>query len=84
MCTNGVNTGQLETMIEMIDDLCKVSRRQMHNLAHTAEDAGYETVGRKLHAAQSMMDDVRALLDEAKDAIEDDAEAAGGVEVNLV
>ena len=84
MCTNGGNTGQLETMIEMIDDLCKVSRRQVHNLAHTAEDAGYETVGSKLHAAQSLMDDVRALLDEAKDAIEDDAQAAGGVEVNLV
>ncbi len=84
MCTNGVNTGQLETMIEMIDDVCKVSRRQMHNLAHSAEDAGYETVGRKLHTAQSMMDDVRALLDEAKDAIEDDAQNAGGVEVSLV
>ncbi|MCI9129628.1 MAG: dynein gamma chain protein [Eggerthellaceae bacterium] len=84
MCANGVNTGQLEVMIEMIDDVCKVSRRQMHNLAHTAEDAGFQTVGMKLHAAQSMMDDVRALLDEAKDAIEDDAEAAGGVQVNLV
>ena len=84
MCANGVNTGQLEVMIEMIDDVCKVSRRQLHNLAHTAEDAGFQTVGMKLHAAQSMMDDVRALLDEAKDAIEDDAEAAGGVQVNLV
>lgn len=84
MCSNGVNTGQLETMIAMIDDVCKVSRRQMHNLAHTAEDAGFQTVGMKLHGAQSMMDDVRALLDEAKDAIEDDAEDAGGVQVSLV
>lgn len=84
MCSNGVNTGQLETMIEMIDDVCKVSRRQMHNLAHTAEDAGFQTVGARLHAAQAMMDDVRALLDEAKDAIEDDADAAGGVSVSLV
>ena len=41
MCSNGVNTGQLETMIAMIDDVCKVSRRQMHNLAHTADDAGF-------------------------------------------
>lgn len=84
MCTNGVNTGQLELMIEQIDDHCKLERRWMHNLAHNAEDAGFETVSIKLHAAQSMMDDVRALLDEAKDAIEDDAEAAGGVTVSLV
>ncbi len=84
MCSNGVNTGQLETMIKMIDDICKVSRRQMHDLAHTAEDAGYQTVGSKLHGAQSLMDDVRALLDDAADAIEDDAEAAGGVQVSLV
>ena len=84
MCSNGVNTGQLETMIKMVDDVCKVSRRQMHDLAHTAEDAGFQTVGSRLHAAQAMMDDVRALLDEAIDAIEDDAEGADGVRVRLV
>ena len=37
-----------------------------------------------LHAAQAMLDDVRALLDEAKDALEDDAEASANVTVNLV
>lgn len=47
-------------------------------------DAGYETVSKKLHEAQALIDDVRALLDEAKDALEDDAEAAGGVTVELV
>ena len=31
-----------------------------------------------------MIDDVRALLDEAKDALEDDAQVAGGVTVKLV
>lgn len=84
MCTNGVNTGQLELMIQQIDDHCKLERRWMHNLAHTAEDAGFSTVSEKLHAAQAMMDDVRALLDEAKEAIEDDAENASGVSVSLV
>lgn len=84
MCTNGVNVGQLELMVEQIDDHCKLERRWMHNLAHTAGDAGFETVSEKLHDAQALMDDVRALLDEAKDAIEDDAEAAGGVTVSLV
>lgn len=84
MCTNGVNAGQLELMIEQIDDHIKLERRWAHNLAHTAEDAGFSTVSEKLHAAQAMLDDVRAMLDEAKDAIEDDAERAGGVTVSLV
>lgn len=84
MCTNGVNTGQMELMIEQIDDHCKLERRWAHNLAHTAEDAGFSTVSEKLHAAQALLDDVRALLDEAKDAIEDDAEAGNGVTVSLV
>ena len=46
-----------------------------HTLGHKAGDAGYETVSKKLHEAQALIDDVRALLDEAKDALEDDAEA---------
>lgn len=84
MCTNGVNTGQLEMMIEQIDDHCKLERRWAHNLAHTAEDAGFETVSEKLHEAQALLDDVRAKLDEAKDAVEDDAANAPGVTVELV
>ena len=84
MCTNGVNTGQFEQMIEQIDDHIKLERRWAHNLAHMAEDAGYNTVGAKLHDAQALLDDVRALLDDAKDAIEDDAASAPGVTVSLV
>ncbi len=84
MCTNGVNTGQLELMIEQIDDHIKLERRWAHNLAHNAEDAGFATVGAKLHAAQTLLDDVRALLGEAKDAIEDDSSTAPGVTVSLV
>ena len=84
MCTNGVNTGQFEQMIEQIDDHLKLERRWAHTLGHKAGDAGYENVSKKLHEAQALIDDVRALLDEAKDALEDDAEAAGGVTVELV
>ena len=65
MCTNGVNTGQFETMIEQIDDHVKLERRWAHNLAHTAGDAGFSTVSEKLHEAQALLDDVRAKLDEA-------------------
>ena len=67
-----------------IDDHIKLERRWAHSLGHTAGDAGYATVSEKLHAAQALLDDVRALLDEAKDALEDDAESAGGVTVSLV
>ena len=84
MCTNGVNTGQFEQMIEQIDDHIKVERRWAHTLAHMAEDASFETVGEKLHEAMAALDDVRALLSDAKDALEDDAEAAANITVSLV
>ena len=84
MCTNGVNTGQLEQMIEQVDDHVKLERRWAHTLGHLAGDAGFATVSEKMHAAQALLDDVRALLAEAKDALEDDAEASANVTVNLV
>ena len=84
MCTNGVNTGQLEQMIEQVDDHVKLERRWAHTLGHLAGDAGVATVAEKMHAAQALLDDVRALLGEAKDALEDDAAAASNVTVNLV
>ena len=84
MCTNGINTGQFEMMIEQIDDHLKLERRWAHTLGHKAGDAGYATVSEKLHAAQAMIDDVRALLADAKDAIEEDDEKLGGVTVSLV
>ena len=84
MCTNGVNTGQMEQMIEQIDDHIKLERRWAHTLAHQAEDASLLKTGKKLHEAQAALDEVRALLADAKDALEDDAELASGVSVNLV
>ena len=62
----------------------KLERRSEHNLPHTAGDAGFDTVSKKLHEAQALLDDVRAKLDEARDALEDDAEAAANVTVSLV
>ena len=84
MCTNGVNTGQFEQMIDQIDDHIKLERRWAHTLGHSAGDAGFATVSEKLHAAQALLDDVRSLLGEAKDALEDDAESTSNVTVNLV
>lgn len=84
MCANGINTGQFEQMIDQIDDHIKLERRWSHTLAHMAEDAGFEQTGEKLHAVQSALDEVRALLADAKDALEEDAENASGVSVSLV
>lgn len=84
MCTNGINAGQFEQMIDQIDDHIKLERRWAHSLGHMAGDAGYATVSQKLHAAQALLDEVRAVLDEAKDALEDDAVQDSGVTVNLV
>ena len=84
MCTNGVNTGQFEQMIDQIDDHIALERRWTHKLAHQAGDAGFTTVDDKLHSVQELLDEARALLTDAKDALESDAEAAGGVTVNLV
>lgn len=84
MCTNGVNTGQFEQMIAQIDDHLALERRWTHRLAHQAGDAGFTTVDDKLHAVQELLDEARALLVDAKDALEDDAEAATGVSVSLV
>ena len=68
MCTNGVNTGQLEMMIDQIDDHIKLERRHAHDLGHLASDAGFATVGEKLHDVMRLLDEVRAALDEAKEA----------------
>lgn len=84
MCTNGINLGQFDQMIDQIDDHIKLERRWTHTLAHSAEDAGFVRAGEALHKAQAALDEVRALLSDAKDALEDDAESASGFEVNLV
>ena len=84
MCTNGVNTGQFEMMLEQMDDQLAVNRRWVHKLAHTAGDAGFASTDATLHKVQELLDDARALLTDAKDALEADAESASGVTVELV
>ena len=84
MCTNGINTGQFEQMIAQIDDHIALERRWTHRLAHQAGDAGFATVDDKLHSVQELLDEARALLSDAKDALEEEAANAPGVTVNLV
>lgn len=84
MCTNGINTGQFEQMIAQIDDHIALERRWTHRLAHQAGDAGFTVVDDKLHSVQELLDEARALLSDAKDALEEEAANAPGVTVNLV
>ena len=84
MCTNGVNTGQFNMMLEQMDDQLAVNRRWVHKLAHTAGDAGFSSTDEALHKVQELLDEARALITDAKDALESDAEAASGVTVTAV
>ena len=84
MCTNGINTGQFDQMMSQIDDHIALERRWVHRLAHQAGDAGFTTVDDKLHAVQELLDEARALITDAKDALETDAADSSGVTVNLV
>ena len=84
MCTNGVNTGQFNMMLEQMDDQLAVNRRWVHNMAHTAGDAGFATTDEALHKVQELLDEARALITDAKDCLEKDAEDTSGVTVNLV
>lgn len=86
MCTNGVNTGQFDDMIDQVDDGVALQYRWAHKLAHRGGDAGYENCHQKLHAACEALSEARALLDEAKQALEADASAASaaGVSATLV
>ena len=73
MCANGVNTQQFMQMLDMTDDHVALEYRWSHRLAHTAEDGGYEETSKKLHEAQSLLAEVRSLLDEAKESFENEA-----------
>ena len=84
MCSNGINTGQFEKLIDQTDDHIKLERRWVHNLAHQAGDAGFSATDDKLHSAQELLDEVRALLADAKDELEEEAASAPGVTVSLV
>lgn len=84
MCTNGVNTNQFSMMLEQMDDQIALNRRWVHKMAHQAGDNGYAQTDETLHQIQSLLDEARALITDAKDALEQDAEKLSGVTVNLV
>lgn len=84
MCTNGVNATQFKMMLEQMDDQIALNRRWTHKLYHSADDNSYEQTARCLREVQTLLDDVRALLTDAQDAFDKDAQNLSGVTVNLV
>lgn len=84
MCSNGVNTGQFKMMLEQVDDQIALQRRWTHRLAHTAGDAGFAKTDETLHQIQTLLDEARALITDAKDYLEEEAENGSGVTVELV
>jgi len=84
MCTNGINTNQFKATIEQIDEAVALTRRWTHRCFHSAEDGQLERTAAKLKDAQSLLDEVRALLEEAGDIVEREATALDNVTVELV
>lgn len=84
MCTNGVNTNQLKATVEQIDETIALTRRWTHRLYHLADDAQMERSAKALQNIQSLLDEVRAQLDEAQVAIDKDDEGLGAASVTVV
>jgi hypothetical protein len=84
MCTNGVNVTQFKATVEQIDEAVALTRRWTHRAYHTADGGGQPRTAATLKEAQGLLDEVRALLSEAGDSIEEEATSASGVSVNLV
>jgi len=84
MCTKGINADQFKASIEQIDEAVALIRRWTHRCFHSAEDAQMEKTAAKLKEAQSLLDDVRALLEEAGDIVEREAATSDNVTVELV
>lgn len=84
MCTNGVNTSQFESMIDMADDYVAVGYRWTHKMAHMAEDGGFASASEKLHAARALLADARAVLDEAKLCVEEGVTVSNGITAKRV
>ena len=79
-----MNTGQYTMMLEQMDDQLALNRRWTHKLAHLAGDNGYDDTCKIMHQVQELLDDARALMTDAKDALEADSERLADVTVKRV
>lgn len=84
MCTNGVNGSQFKMMLEQMDDQIALDRRWIHKLYHSADEASYTKTAQTLKEIQGLLDEARALITDAQDAVEKDQSDSSGVTVSLV
>lgn len=84
MCTNGFNVNQLKSTIEQVDEAVALCRRWTHRAYHSADDAQMTKTAASLMKAQGLLDEVRALLDEAGECVEKEASLASGVTIKAV
>ncbi len=84
MCTNGVNPNQLKGTVEQIDEAVALCRRWTHRALHSAEDGQLVKTAENLKQAQTLLDEVRALLGEAGELVEEESIVASGVSVKRV
>ena len=84
MCTNGVNADQLKAAIEQVDEAVALSRRWTHRCYHSADEGQLPKTAAKLREAQSLLDEVRALFEEAGDIVDRESAAVDSVTVELV
>lgn len=84
MCTNGVNAEYFESMVAVVDEYISVSYRWTHKIAHIAADGGFTSASDKIHAAQGLLADARALLDEAKICVDEGVVVSSGVTAKRV
>jgi hypothetical protein len=79
-----VNVSQLKMMLEQMDDQAALNRRWTHKLYHVAEGAEYARTAEVLRGIQGLLDEVRAQLSDAQDALDKDSVEASNVVVSLV
>ena len=72
MCVNGVNTNQLKSTIEQIDEAVALTRRWTHRLYPLADDGGQDKTAKALKEVQGLLDEARAALTDANDAVDED------------
>jgi len=84
MCTNGINATQLKGTIGQIDEAVALTRRWTHRCFHSAEDGQLPKTAAKLRDVQGLLDEARALLEEAGDIVERESLSSGNVTVELV
>ncbi|MCL2136320.1 MAG: dynein gamma chain protein [Coriobacteriia bacterium] len=82
MCKDGINAEQLNSTIEQIDEAVALCRRWTHRVYHQVEEDNMLRTAAKMRDAQALLDDIRALLEEASELVL--KESADDVTVQVV